>query len=65
MQMSSVDYTIRTLRRREKMTDIELEDIKCDICCNYCKYPEIWNEEAQGMELSESEHCQNCPLNKL
>lgn len=35
-----------------------------DMCDNYCKYPESWNSETDG-ELSESDICKNCPLNKL
>lgn len=43
----------------------QIEEIIEDICMNYCKYPEQWNEEAEGYELSESDHCKNCPLNRL
>ena len=42
-----------------------LEAIVDDMCQNYCKYPDNWNEEAEGMELSESDICLNCPLNRL
>ena len=43
----------------------QIEDIKADICNHYCKYPDIWDEEAEGRELCESEVCTNCPLNRL
>lgn len=43
----------------------QLEAIAEDFCNHYCKYPDLWDEEAEGCELSESEHCQNCPLNEL
>lgn len=43
----------------------QLEAITEDFCNHYCKYPDLWDEEAEGCELSESEHCQNCPLNEL
>jgi hypothetical protein len=43
----------------------QLEEIANEICNNYCKYPEQWDEEKEGCELSESEHCKNCPLNRL
>lgn len=46
-------------------TEAELEDIKYDICRNYCKYTDTWDEEAEGMELCESDICANCPLNRL
>ena len=42
-----------------------IEEVKDDICGNYCKYPDIWDEEAQGIELCESDICRNCPLNRL
>ena len=42
-----------------------LEAIVEDMCHNYCKYPDNYDEEAEGIELSESEICENCPLNKL
>ena len=43
----------------------QIEEIKYDMCQNYCKFPDTWDETAEGMELPESEHCQNCPLNRL
>lgn len=42
-----------------------IEDVKADICNNYCKYPLIWDEDKEGCELSESDHCRNCPLDRL
>ena len=50
---------------RQKMVTEQIEEIKDDICNNYCKWPYVWDEEKEGCELSESEHCQNCPLNRL
>ena len=50
----------------EDMTRTEqLQKIFDDMCRNYCKWPDLWDEEKEGCELSESEHCQNCPLGKL
>ena len=43
----------------------QIEEIASEICRNYCKYPDTWDEEAEGMELCESDHCKNCPLNRL
>ena len=43
----------------------QIQEVADDFCDNYCKYPDIWDEEAEGSELSESDHCQNCPLNRL
>ena len=42
-----------------------LEQVKEEICNDYCKWPDTYNEEAEGCELIDSEHCQNCPLNQL
>lgn len=47
-----------------KINDI-LEDMVKEFCDHYCKYPEQWDEEKEGMELCESEICENCPCNKL
>ena len=42
-----------------------IEEAKENMCNSYCKYPVTWDEEAEGCELSESEICDNCPLNQL
>lgn len=42
-----------------------LEEIVEQVCNDYCKWPEKWDEEAEGMELMESDICTNCPLNRL
>lgn len=56
-------------QRRKNKADMtiseQIEAIAEDFCNHYCKYPDLWDEEAEGCELSESEHCQNCPLNEL
>lgn len=55
--------------RRNNIEDMtiteQLQKIFDDMCTNYCKWPEKWDEEAEGCELSESEHCANCPLSRL
>lgn len=43
----------------------EIESLLQTMCDKYCKWPEIWDEDIKEMPLSESEHCKNCPLNKL
>lgn len=42
-----------------------LEAIASEICNDYCKYPLLWDDNKMGTELSESEICRNCPLNRL
>ena len=43
----------------------QIQEVADDFCDNYCKYPDIWDEEKEGCELSESDHCRNCPLSRL
>ena len=43
----------------------QIEAVLNDMCSNYCKWPDLWDEEKEGCELSESDHCMNCPLNRL
>lgn len=43
----------------------QVQEIVEDMCRNYCKWPEKWDEEMEGCELSESSICENCPLNRL
>lgn len=42
-----------------------LEEVVEEMCNKYCKYPQEWDEEAEGIELSDSDICANCPLNRL
>ena len=54
------------MRNTEQKSVAEiLQGIADDICDNYCKYPEQWDEEKEGCELCESQICANCPVNKL
>lgn len=48
----------------KKATQIINEVIE-EICNKYCKYPEQWDEEKEGMILADSDICKNCPLNRL
>ena len=43
----------------------QLNQIVEDVCQNYCKYPDNWDEDKEGVELCESDICANCPLNRL
>ena len=43
----------------------ELRESFEDFCDNYCKYPEKWDAEKEGCELSESDVCKQCPINRL
>ena len=48
----------------ERVTQI-IEEVCRDMCTFYCKWPDLWDEEKEGMELCESDHCKECPLNRL
>ena len=48
------------------MTKAEkIEEIKEEMCDQYCKYPDIWDSEKEGCELYESDTCRDCPLQRL
>ena len=42
-----------------------IEEVAEEMCTNYCKWPDLWDEEKEGMELCESDYCKECPLNRL
>ena len=42
-----------------------IEEVKEEICLRYCKYPDTWDEEKEGIYLADSDICANCPLNRL
>ena len=54
-----IDAVLRFIEEIKKIT----KEVKEDFCDNYCKYPSEWNPE--DGELSESDICRNCPLNRL
>ena len=52
--------------RKMRITTSDINDlVKDEICEHYCKYPDSWDEEKEGMELSESVICKKCPLDLL
>ena len=42
-----------------------LQEVVDEMCNKYCKYPDLWDESVEGIELCESDFCKNCPLNKV
>ena len=64
---STKDMTnfINTYNAVVKEYNEQLEEIKEQVCTQLCKWPNIWDEEEEGMELVDSEHCKECPLNKM
>lgn len=57
-KLHAVQRKIRRLSENDGSFSEALETM----CDNYCKYPAIYNEEAEGVQLTESEYCKNCPL---
>ena len=51
--------------KEEKTVPQMLQEVVDDMCQNYCKWPDTYEEEMEGCELSESSICANCPLNRL
>ena len=50
---------------KEKTARDIVEEVINEVCDKLCKYPDIWDEEKEGCELSQSEICDKCPLNRL
>lgn len=42
-----------------------IEQVKTEMCRDYCKYTDTYDEEAEECELCESDICANCPLSRL
>ena len=49
----------------KKRLSAQLEQIAEEFCNNDCKYPYIWDAENEGIELSESDICANCPMSRI
>ena len=49
----------------DKTITEQIQEVVEDVCRNYCKWPELWDDSMEDCELSESSICRNCPLNKL
>lgn len=53
-------------RRLDKRPVIDRMAEEADrMCAEYCKWPDLWDEDAEMMPLNESQHCKNCPLTSL
>ena len=69
-ELKEIIYLIGNLKaymERERLMSIteQIESVKADICNHYCKYPNEWDEKKEGIELCDSDICENCPLNRL
>lgn len=42
-----------------------IDEVKDDVCEKLCKYQAEWDEEKEGVDLTDSEFCRNCPLDRL
>ena len=38
------------------------EETAQKMCDQYCKYPNIWDEEKEGCSLADSDVCNACPM---
>lgn len=43
----------------------QLEEIATEICEHYCKYPNEYDKEAEGVPLCDSDICKNCLLGRI
>ena len=54
------------MEKKVKTISEQIQEIAEDFCNNYCKWPHDYNEdEHDGVELSDSEICTNCPIGRL
>ena len=58
-EQSMKDYS------EENNVRVIIEQACADFCNNYCKWPDLWDIEKEGMDLCESDHCANCPTMRL
>ena len=49
----------------DKSITQQIQEIVEDVCQNYCKWPDLYDDEMEGCELADSSICANCPLNRL
>ena len=42
-----------------------IEEVKIEICDNYCRYPKIYNINDDEYDAKMEEICVNCPLSRL
>ena len=57
------------MKQEKKQTISEIiEEVKCEICDNYCKYPKIAYELYKDIDEAETElemTCKSCPLERM
>lgn len=49
----------------EENVRVIIERACAEFCDKYCKWPDLYDEEAEGCQLEDSEHCRNCPTQRL
>lgn len=42
-----------------------IEEVKMEICDNYCRYTEIYDSNDDDYDAMMEERCVNCPLSRL
>lgn len=53
------------VKSRKKTIPEICDEIANEMCDKYCKYPDQWDEEKEGIPLEESEVCDKCPICRL
>lgn len=53
------------VKSRKKSIPEICEEIANEMCDKYCKWPDQWDVEKEGIELYESDICSNCPICRL
>ena len=63
----STRFGLNAKKREEKPKTVveQINAIVEEMCQDYCKWPDIWIDDIEHCELSESSICRNCPLNRL
>lgn len=47
--------------KKQSISEI-IEEVKCEICDNYCKYPDLFTAEEEEVLWG---MCEKCPLGRL
>ncbi|MBR4182474.1 MAG: DUF3850 domain-containing protein [Lachnospiraceae bacterium] len=63
-QLGIEEYVVLGIKPFQDTPD-HVGEIMMRMCNEYCKYPDTWDEEEKGCELSDSGICDNCPMNDL
>lgn len=64
--LKSVGNCMKKINDKTRLARTIMDQVIEEMCDKYCKYPEIWEKEHPGEDLSEYGPCAvECPLNRL